>query len=320
MKSVLSDTHFHSEAAAFSFVEAWLWPNGPVCPHCGATDRINRLEGVRSKPSKKNPQGVERLGLWKCYHCREQFTVRMGTVFESSHAPLHIWLQAIYLLCSSKKGISTRQLQRTLKCGMKTAWFLGMRIREAMAPNGSGKLGGPDVIVEADETEISLSKKTWRNRKPRSENKKFVSLVERDGHVRSRVITGAKGEIGREIRQALYANVDRDSTLHTDLGSPYRTAWPMEHHWFVDHSREFKSVDGAHINTAEGYFSIFKRGLVGTYQHMSEQHLHRYLAEFDFRMNNRERLGVNDEMRAVKALQGVVGKRLTYQTSDHQAA
>src|SRR5579864_2597514 len=185
MKSVLSKTHFHSEAAAVAFVEAWLWPNGPVCPHCHATDRINRLDGVRSKPSRKNPQGVERLGLWKCYHCREQFTVRVGTVFESSHAPLHLWLQAIYLLCSSKKGISTRQLQRTLKCGMKTAWFLGMRIREAMCPD-IVVIGGPGSIVEADETVIAGSAKSWKRERDKQKQKKFVSLVERGGRVRSR--------------------------------------------------------------------------------------------------------------------------------------
>jgi transposase-like protein len=155
---VLSELRFHNEEAAFSYVEAELWPNGPVCPHCGcAAERIGRLEGRRSKPSKKNPEGVVQVGLRKCYGCREQFTVRKGTIFEDSHLPLRLWLQAIHLLCSSKKGISTRQLQRILGCGMKTAWHLGHRIRFAMAPvPGSGPLGGPGVTVEADETALTI--------------------------------------------------------------------------------------------------------------------------------------------------------------------
>lgn len=307
-RSIFRAPHFNDEAAAYAFVESHLWPDGPVCPHCGVVARAGKLQGKSNRP-----------GLWKCYACRKPFTVKIGTIFEKSHIAMRDWLAAMHLICSSKKGISSNQLSRTLGVTLKSAWFLSHRIREAMASNGSGKLGGPDNIVEADDTEITLSKKTWRNRKPRSENKRFVSLVERGGRVRSHKITGAKGEIGREIRQALNSTVDKESILHTDLGAPLKTAWPMERHWFVDHSREFKSEDGAHVNTAEGYFSIFKRGLVGTYQHMSEHHLHRYLAEFDFRMNNRERLGVNDARRMEIALKGATGKRLTYRTPDHQA-
>src|SRR5271165_2129022 len=153
-KSVLSDLPFHSEQAAFEYVEAQLWPNGPVCPHCGGTDHIGRLEGVRSKPSKKHPEGVEQPGLRKCYDCRSQFTVRKGTIFEDSHLPLRLWLQAIHMLCASKKGMSTRQLQRVLGCGMKTAWHLGHRIREMMAPGSNpGKLGGEGKTVEIDDME-----------------------------------------------------------------------------------------------------------------------------------------------------------------------
>src|SRR5579872_6264645 len=162
-KSVLSDIRFHNEAAAFDYVEKQLWPNGPVCPHCEETKRVGRLGGVRSKASKKHPEGVEKIGLWKCYVCRGQFTVRMKSIFEDSHLPLRMWLQAIHLLCASKKGISTRQLQRMLRCGLKTAWHLGHRIREAMAPAAnSGPLGGSGKIVEADETELAKSRKTKR--------------------------------------------------------------------------------------------------------------------------------------------------------------
>jgi transposase-like protein len=152
-KSVLSDLRFHNEEAAFAYVEAELWPNGPVCPHCGNDDaeRIGRLTGKTT-----------RIGLRKCYACRKPFTVRMGSIFEDSHLPLRLWLQAIHLLCSSKKGISTRQLQRTLGCGMKTAWFLGHRIRFAMDPGYTGPMGGAGKTVEADETALTNSRKTKR--------------------------------------------------------------------------------------------------------------------------------------------------------------
>src|SRR5215472_11087867 len=161
MPSVLNAERFHNELAALAHVESILWPSGSVCPHCGSTERLSRLAPQRTKPSKKHPEGKPVHGLWKCYACSQQFTVRIGTIFESSHAPLHIWLQAIHLMCSSKKGISTRQLQRTLGVGMKTAWFLGHRIREAMKPIGSaGSLGGSGKVVEADETFLGRSPKT----------------------------------------------------------------------------------------------------------------------------------------------------------------
>src|SRR6266576_6875397 len=147
MKSVLSVPHFHHEKAAYAFLEARVWPNGPVCPHCGGVERISPMKGEST-----------RIGTYKCYQCRKPFTVKIGTVFESSHIPMRVWLQAIYLFCSSKKGISTRQLQRTFRCGLKTAWFLGHRVREAMVDLGisddSGSLGGQNKVVEADETYI----------------------------------------------------------------------------------------------------------------------------------------------------------------------
>src|SRR5690348_16869819 len=168
MKSALTAPHLCNEEAAIAYVEAQLWPDGPACPHCGTVDEATLLKGKSTRP-----------GLWKCRACRKPFTVRMRTIFESSHVPLHIWLQAIYLICSSKKGISTRQLQRTLGGSMKTAWFLGHRIREAMKDSsGLGPLGSGGVIVEADETWITKSPKTRRQPGERTQTQ-VLSLVER---------------------------------------------------------------------------------------------------------------------------------------------
>jgi hypothetical protein len=243
--------------------------------------------------------------------------VTVGTVYERSRVPLHIWLYANHLLCSSKKGISSQQLARMLDVTVKTAWFMSHRIREAMAPAAPGSeppMGGDGFVVEADETELAPSRKS--RPRPRAKNLKFMTLVERDGRVRSRKITGAKLSIGAEVRDALRSHMDPMSTLHTDGAQHYEAMLPVGKHEAVNHNREFvrenEAGDKVHCNTAEGYFSIFKRGLVGTYQHMSEQHLHRYLNEFDFRMSNRARLGIDDDMRADIALEGIVGKRLTY--------
>ncbi|HTT83576.1 MAG TPA: IS1595 family transposase [Rhizomicrobium sp.] len=313
-KSLYSAPHFNDEAAAYAFVEKLLWADGRVCPHCGVVDRSGPLGGKSS-----------RIGLYKCYACRKPFTVKVGTIFEDSHIAMRDWLTAIQLICSSKKGISANQLSRTLGITLKSAWFLGHRIREAMAPaTNAAALGGEGMIVESDETEISYSRKTKKTpaRARTQDRKRFVSLVERGGRVRSKVITGAEGPIEKQVVKALKDTMDPKSTLHTDSAHHYRRAYASAKHEEVNHQYEYArdKEDGTvvHVNTAEGYFSIFKRGLVGTYQHMSEQHLHRYLAEFDFRMSNRARLGVNDTMRAEKALKGVVGKRLTYRTPSGQ--
>jgi len=282
-KSVLSDARFHNEEAAFDYVEAHLWPNGPVCPHCGNVDaaKIGRLKGKTT-----------RIGLRKCYECRKPFTVRIGTIFEDSHLPLRLWLQAIHLLCASKKGISTRQLQRMLGCGMKTAWHLGHRIRHAMAPAAdAGPLGGSGVTVEADETEITLSRKTKR----------------KEGH-------------RRRDNPAVFAPVERggNSRLVTDKAQHYK--FQVMSHESVDHSKGEYVRDDVHTNTLEGFFSILKRGLIGTYQHVDTKHFDRYLAEFDFRQNTRARLGINDVQREQIALKGFVGKRLTYETTADREA
>jgi hypothetical protein len=316
-KPVLSDARFFSEEAAFDYVEGQVWPEGPTCPHCGCTaERIGRLEGVRSKPSKKNPEGVVQIGLRKCYACRgPAFTVRKGTIFEDSHLPLRMWLQAIHLLCASKKGISTRQLQRMLGCGMKTAWHLGHRIREMMAPAANaGPLGGAGKTIEADETEIGRSRKTRRPEGFRrsTHNVKVLSLVERGGNIRS-VTLDHRGAGARLRRMA-----DKESRLVTDMGQAF-VFQGFAAHETVDHSKFEWARGDVHTNTLEGFFSVFKRGIVGVYQHVDTKHFDRYLSEFDFRQNTRAKLGINDVQREAIAVKGAPGKRLTYQTTHQEA-
>ena len=306
-KSILSAPHLHNEEAAFTYVETQLWPNGPVCPHCGNVDaaRIGRLQGKSSRP-----------GLRKCYACRKTFTVRVGSIFEDSHFPLHLWLQAIQFVTASKKGISTRQIQRAFDCSMKTAWFLMHRIREAMKDSaGFGALGGGGAIVEADETFITRSPKTRRPKDaPPRETRQVLSLVERGGAIRSQFLDH------RTVRQALWGHLDKDAQLRTDSAMSYRKIMPHGQHEFVDHSKGEYVRGDAHTNTLEGFFSVFKRGLIGVYQHMDKKHLDRYLAEFDFRFNTREKLGINDAERAARAVMGAKGKRLPYRTTRRQEA
>jgi transposase-like protein len=305
MYSNLNFPHFKDEQAAYDYVEAQLWPYGPVCPHCGNADpaRIRRLMGKATRP-----------GLRKCNECRKQFTVKIGTIFEDSHVPMHLWLQAIFLMCSSKKGISTRQLQRMLGGSMKTAWFVGHRIRHAMAPGSdAGPLGGPGATVEADETYLSKSPKTRKapgtalHARPAPQ---VFSLIQRGGNVRSMYLDD------KNIRGALDEHLDERSRLVTDGSQSYKFYMPTaEQHESVDHSKfEWKRGD-VHTNTLEGFFSIFKRGLVGVYQHMDKKHLDRYLAEFDFRMNTRAKLGIDDSQRTAIAVAAAKGKRLTYKTA-----
>ena len=301
-KSVFDAPQFKSEEGAFTYVEHRLWPTGPVCPHCGNCDekRIRLMQGKTT-----------RLGLRKCNECRKPFTVRMGTIFESSHLPLHLWLQVIHLMCASKKGISSRQVQRMLQCSMKTAWFLTQRIREAMRDNGLDMLGGEGVEVMADETWIGNKPGVEKARGGFRHKMKVVALLDkRTGRTRS---IHAGELVANEVANIVRANVDRESILVTDEARHY---WSVGKE-FADHRRVFHGIgnyakDGFSTNQIEGYFSIFKRGMRGIYQHCGEQHLHRYLAEFDFRYSNRSANGVEDAERAEIALLGVVGKRLTY--------
>ena len=310
--SSLSAAHFHDEEAAYGWVEARLWPNGPVCPRCKGTERITALKGKST-----------RLGVRFCNACRKPFTVKVGTVFESSHIPLRLWLQAIALLCASKKGMSSNQLHRTLGITLKSAWFLSHRIREAMRGGGLAPLGGEGRIVEADETYFGnkevVAKRTIRGKPSHGSKRSIVALVERGGEVRSFHVENAdKATVNKIVDE----NISREARLCTDESRLYGDAeGKVAAHRTVRHSadewvRGPKGPLRIHTNTVEGVFSIFKRGMKGVYQHCGEKHLHRYLAEFDFRYNARAGLGVNDAARADKALRGVVGKRLTYRPAD----
>jgi transposase-like protein len=311
MTSILSAPHFHNEEAAYAFVETRLWPQGPMCPHCGAArEHVGKLKGKTTRP-----------GLYKCYACRKPFTVKMGTVMESSHVPLRIWLQAIYLMNSSKKGISTRQLQRTFRCGMKTAWFLSHRIREAMADlkiRDGEQIGGEGKFVELDETYIGgREKNKHRSRRTSAvggAGKQIVfSLVERNGRVRSLHLPEVNA---KTLGPILHAQVNNRSFLMTDDAGQYRhIGRGFAGHESVNHGIEEYVRGNAHTNTAENFFSILKRGIGGCYFHVSQEHLHRYLSEFDFRYSNRSALGVEDLERAELALAGTKGKRLTYRTT-----
>jgi transposase-like protein len=319
MASVLNEAYFQDEEAAFERLEAIVWKNGPVCPHCGSMGRIYALKGVRSKSSKKNPEGIVRHGLKKCGDCRKQFTVRKGTVFEDSKVPLHLWFQAAYLMCSSKKGVSSNQLHRTLGVTLQTAWFMSHRLREAMRDGTLAPMGGAGAVVEIDETVIGKLEEAPKGKKFRGSQFRNIvlTLVERGGSARSFCVDTTTIS---ELKPIILANVAREAAMMTDQAK-----------WYPEIGREFASHDTVNhtadeyvrreaeklvtTNTVEGYYSIFKRGMKGVYQHCKERHLHRYLAEFDFRYSNRMKLGCDDMDRTERALRGIVGKRLTYRQS-----
>jgi transposase-like protein len=307
---ILTAEHFQDEEAAFAYVEAALWPEGPHCPHCGGVERISKMQGKST-----------RVGLYKCYQCRKPFTVRVGTIFESSHVPLHLWLQAIHLVCSSKKGISANQLHRTLGVTLKTAWFLGHRIREAMRDGSMSPMGGAGGVVEIDETVFGKLEGAPKDASFRGSNFRNIALtlVERGGRARSFHVDSASIA---DLKPIIQANVAREAAIMTDEWKAYgEIGREFASHDTVAHSYdEYVRREGDKVvttNTVEGFYSIFKRGMKGVYQHCKERHLHRYLAEFDFRYSNRVRLGVSDTARADRALLGVKGKRLTYRTTGH---
>jgi len=293
--SDLNAPHLTDDDKAREYLEAIRWPQGPVCPHCGSCDGAYRLEGE-----------AHRKGLLKCKDCREQFSVTVGSVFERSKIPLSKWMLATHLLTSSKKGISSHQLHRMLGVTYKTAWFMTHRIRLAMSPAAdAGPIGGAGKTVEADETVMSKSRKTRQDNKPlhAKPDVKVMTLVERGGALRS-VFLDERG-----VRGALVEHLHDASRLVTDGSMAY--VGQSDKHESVDHSKYEWARGDVHTNTLEGFFSILKRGMVGTYQHF-----HRYLAEFDFRFNNRTKLGVSDAQRARNALRGIEGKRLTYRSPD----
>ena len=304
--SYLSQPHFHNEEAAYAFVESRVWPNGPVCPHCGGTER-NKLMGGAST----------RIGTYKCYDCRKPFTVKVGTIFESSHIPLRLWLQGIYLIAASKKGISANQLHRTLGITLKSAWFMGHRICEAMRDNSTDLLGGGGSIVEADETYMA-SKRGEKAIQGGGHRSKVLSLVSREGRTRSFHVANVDKD---NLKPILLAHIAKDTHLMTDGAGHYKKiGQEFELHESTNHTQKEYAKDSkvkgvrAHSNTVESYFGILKRGISGIYHHVSEEHLQRYVDEFDFRFTNRKSMGVDDVQRADLLLKGVVGKRLTYET------
>jgi transposase-like protein len=309
MKSVLTQAQFHDEAEAYKFVEGHVWPNGPVCPRCEQVDRIGKLEGKST-----------RIGVYKCYRCRKPFSVKVGTIMEDSHIPMHLWLQAIHLMCSSKKGISSNQLHRTLGVTLKSAWFLSHRIREAMRSGDLAPFGGEGSIAESDETFIGTdrTKKAKGQRKGRGYAHKFkvLSLIDRTtGRARSFKVDAVDG---KTIIPIVRKNIAKESVVMTDDAGHYKHLGAgFAGHEIVRHSKGHYGYGPIHTNTVEGFFSIFKRGMKGIYQHCGERHLHRYLAEFDFRYNERR---VTDGERAETALRGIKGKRLRYQGPSSQNA
>jgi transposase-like protein len=302
----LTNPIFHDANAAREYLEAMHWPEGAICPHCGESERVTRLAAATA-----------RAGLHMCNACRKQFTVTVGTVFEDSKIPLNKWLLGFRLMSGSKKGISAHQLHRSLGITYKSAWFMAHRIREAMdGADAGGPLGGPGAIVEADETFVGGKAKNRAHRSP-APKKAVVALVERDGRARSFHVANVTGP---RLRSLIWTNVSRDSTLMTDQGAAFKMAgmdFPL--HITVNHSiKQFVRLDRtSHSNTAENFFSIFKRGVIGTYHHMSEAHLGRYCREFDFRYNTRH---ISDTERTGAALVGARGRRLTYRRTDRLAA
>jgi transposase-like protein len=308
--SILSAPYFHNEEAAYEFVEASIWPHGPVCPKCGVIGNSHKMQGKST-----------RVGVYKCRDCRKPFTCKIGTIFEASHIPMNVWLQAIFLIASSKKGMSSNQLHRSLGISLKSAWFMSHRVREAMKSGSFAMFGANGGTVEIDETFIGHDK----NIKPKGQKKgrgfhhknKVFSLIDRTTRqARSVVVDDLKFSTLLPIIQA---NVVPEARIMTDESRSYL---PVKN-YFASHDvvrheiKEYVSrIDPTrHTNTVEGFFSVFKRGMKGVYQHCAHNHLHRYLAEFDFRYNNRVANGINDEQRAEFLLKGVVGKRLTYQTT-----
>ncbi|TPI44810.1 IS1595 family transposase [Mesorhizobium sp. B3-1-7] len=311
----LTDPIFNDNDKAREHLEAIRWSDGVYCPHCGNSDQasLHLLKGKSHRP-----------GLYQCNACREHFTVTVGTVMERSKIPLCKWVLGFHLYAASKKGLSAHQLHRMIGVTYKTAWFMAHRIREAMKEDvkSSGPLGGEGKIVEADETYFgpkdTIKKRTIRGKPANSSKRSIVALVERGGSVRSFHVERATKE---SVRDVLVRNADRKSTLMTDESNFYPiTGLEFADHATVKHTGgeyvRYEADRVVHTNTIENVFSVFKRGMVGVYQHCGEAHLHRYLAEFDFRYNRRTALGVTDRERSDDLIRGTTGKRLTYQQTD----
>lgn len=307
MTAILNQPHFQDADKAREYLEAQVWPNGRICPHCGAIGEHYTLQGKTNRP-----------GLYKCAECREPFTVTVGTVFERSKVGLHIWLQAVHLMSASKKGISAKQLERMLGVSYKTAWFMAHRLREAMNMPLEGQMGGDGGMVEVDETYWGNVGKHKQGARGGDHKMKIVSLVDRT--------TGQKLSVhvpnvtAATLAPVMKKHIAKQAALMTDEAKVYnKIGAEFASHDSVNHSRE-EYVNPIrpwlHTNTVEGSFAILKRGLTGTFHAVSEQHLQRYATEFDFKWNTRTSLGFNDTQRTNAALRGIVGKRLTYRRSD----
>lgn len=305
----ITDKIYHDEDAARSHLETLRWENGISCPLCGGTEKIKSAV-MKSKPTKTNPEIQDVKGYYHCGDCRKRFTVRTGTVYERSHIALHKWVLATHLLCASKKGMSAHQLGRMIGVTYKSAWFMAHRIREAMNEQNPDQMGGEGKSVQADETYFGkkevVKKRTLRGKPSHSSQLSVVALVS-DGKARTFHVDRATVESVGEI---LKGNVHKDTTLHTDESRLYtRNGKEFAAHETVKHTAGEYYRDGVTTNNCENYFSIFKRGMKGIYQHCSEKHLQRYLSEFDFRYNSRD---MSDKERADMAIKGAEGKRLMY--------
>lgn len=311
---------FHNEEAARKHLEAQRWADGVFCPFCRQTETVKALpaEAMMSKPSKKNPVSTPTKGWHHCKACRRKFTVSVGTVMERSHIPLHKWLLAFRLMAASKKGVSSHQIHRSLGITYKSAWFLAMRVREAMglSPEEEGPIGGENKVVESDETWTGGKARNAHKSKPIPKKHAVVTLVERDGKVRA---THVPNVTAKTVGKHLEINVDRQTHLMTDDSNVYISAGKkFAGHSSVNHSAEqYVRLGGfAHVNTAESFHSLIKRGLYGTFHAVSEQHLQRYITEAAFKWNTRTKLGFDDADRTNAAIKGAEGKRLTYRPSN----
>lgn len=302
MKFDLTNPIYNDEDAARAHLEATLWPVGPVCPHCRSKD-ATALHGKK-----------HRKGVYQCNACRNQFSVTVGTIFERSKIPLQKWVLATHLMAASKKGMSAKQIERMLGVTYKSAWFMMHRIREAMSPasvKDTGPLGGEGQIVESDETFVGGKAHNVKKGKPVPKKRPVIALIERGGKMRAKHVADVTA---KTVREVLRTNVSRKSELHTDDSLVYwHVGKEFAKHEAVNHSaKEYVGEGGATVNTAEAFFAIFKRGLMGSFHSVSEKHLQRYVDEFAFRWNHRQSLEIDDWQRAGEIVKGAKGKRLTY--------